>query len=130
MPLSPWQRQGRWDGGRGHVRRSWPPPGLGNRRRGAGLRPGTVDAFVVSFDDGATGAGVFNSVGAGAGAGIDTIVSVFVDNAVRGADRSADASGAAANAIARLRGDLVLASAPTHPAFHQCLCPKSSLVDC
>ena len=45
-----------------------------------------MDVVVVLFNDGATGAGVFNGVGAGAGAGVDAIVGVFVDNAVRGSD--------------------------------------------
>ena len=75
-------------------------PGLDDHCRGAGLRPGAVNAVVVLFNDGATGAGVFNGVGAGTGAGVDAIVRMFIDDAVRGADQSADASGVAANATA------------------------------
>ena len=75
-------------------------PGLDDHCRGAGLRPGAVNAVVVLFNDGATGAGVFNGVGAGTGAGVDAIVGVFVNNAVRGTDQSANTSGEVANATA------------------------------
>ena len=82
------------------ARRRLPPPGLGDHRCGAGLCPGTVDAVIILFEDGATGAGIFHGVGAGTGAGVDAIFGVFVDNAVRGADLAANASQAAANATA------------------------------
>ena len=89
---SPWWRQGGQGGGGGRAQRRWPPPGLGNCCRGAGLRPGTVDAVIILFEDGATDADIFHGVGAGTGAGLDTIFDMFDDNAVRGADRAADAS--------------------------------------
>ena len=65
MSFSPWQRQGGQGQGGRRAQRSRPPPGLGNRRRSAGLCPGAVDAIDVLFENGATGAGVFNGVGAG-----------------------------------------------------------------
>ncbi len=102
-----------------------PPPGLGDCPRGAGLCPGAVDAVVISFDDGATGAGVFNGVGAGAGAGIDASVGVFVDDAVRGADQSADASGAAANATAVCAE--ISSSPPRAPTLHSISASAPSL---
>ena len=45
-----------------------------------------MDAVIILFKDGATGAGVFHGVGAGAGAGVDAIFGVLVDNALHGAD--------------------------------------------
>jgi hypothetical protein len=94
MPSSRWQWRGWRGGGGGRARRSRPTPGLGNLRWDASLRSGAVDAIVILFKDGATGAGILNGVGAcaGAGAGVVAIVDVFVDNAVRGADRAANAA--------------------------------------
>jgi hypothetical protein len=99
------------------VQRRWPPPGLGDHCRGAGLRPGAVDAVIILFEDGATGTDVFHGVGAGAGAGagVDTIFSVFVDNAMRGADQAANASQAEASATAACAE--ILSSPPRPPTL-------------
>ena len=83
-----------------------------------------MGAVIVSFNNGATGAGVLNSVGAGTGAGVDAVV-IFVDNAVRGADQSAYASGAAANATAVCAE---ISSLPPHPpTLHSISASASSL---
>ena len=59
-----------------------------------------MNAIIILFKDGATGAGIFHGVGAGTGAGIDAIFGVFIDNTVCGANRAADASQAATNTTA------------------------------
>ena len=76
-----------------------------------GLCPGAVDAVNVSFEDGATGAGVFHGVGTGAGAGFDAIVGVFVDEPCVALIKRP--TPLERRPHRRLRGDLVLASAPT-----------------
>ena len=71
-----------------------------------------MDAVVIFFKDGATGAGIFYRLGAGACAGVDAIVGVFVGNAVRGTDQAAVASRAAANATAAC---MEILSSPLRP---------------